>query len=181
MSRSRSGRTARETVIAARVAAASGTATLSVAQENESRQAVETVDGEALDLFDELAVYLEVTAAFAGGTSPTMDLYLQWALRPNADPTVDADWDDFYHFPQVVTGTTPKLYVGFEAWKAQAGASELLATGSHVAAIETLAADSQRPGHWGDKLRVREKMGGPVSTPCTYSLHLVGLARLQLR
>src|SRR6266542_2526052 len=133
MSRSRSGRTARETVIAARVAAASGTATVPVVQGNESRQ------------------------------------------------TVDADWDDFYHFPQVVTGTTPKTSAGFEAWKAQAGASELLATGSHAVAIETLAADSQRPGHWGDKLRVREKMGGTVSTACTYSLHFVGLGLLQRR
>src|SRR5689334_21478016 len=118
MPRSRSGRTARETVISGRTAAASGTATLTEVQGNETRQAVETVDGEPLDLFDELVVYLEVTAAFAGGTAPTMDLYIQRALRPNADPTVDADWDDFYHFPQVTTGTTPKTAAGFKSWKA---------------------------------------------------------------
>jgi len=165
MSRSSSGRTAREAVISARTCANSGTATVVTPA---------TVDGVGLDLFDELVAFLDVTTAFVGGTSPTMDIYLQRAVRPNADPTVDADWEDLYHFTQVVSATLQRL-VGLPAVKTVT--AEPGATQGHARTLDTLAAESGLPGHWGDKLRVREKIGGTVGTACVYSLYFTGLRK----
>jgi hypothetical protein len=163
MSRSVSTRTARSTAVAGRTSATSGTATVVTA---------DNVDGIALDLFDELVAYLDATAL--AGTAPTMDVYLQRAIRTNADPTVDSDWEDFYHFPQVTTSAV-LLVVNIPAVKTVG--SDALTTAGHARVLEALAADSLRPGHWGDKLRVREKMGGTVTTPSTWSLYLTGLRK----
>jgi hypothetical protein len=168
MSRSRSGRTAREAVIAGRTSATSGTATVPAGA------SIQTIDGIQLDFFEDLVAYLDATGL--AGTAPTMDVYLQRALRPNADPAVDADWEDFYHFPQVTTSAV-LLAVTFPLVKTVA--NDAPTAQGHTRVLEAIAADAGRPSHWGDALRVREKMGGTVTTPSTWSLYLMGMRKVQ--
>ncbi len=45
--------------------------------------------------------------------------------------------------------------------------------------MATLTADTLKPGHWGDRIRVVEKMGGTVTTSAVYDLTLIGTLRAE--
>ena len=149
----------------ARTSATSGTATVVT---------VYTIGTPAapLSLFDELTVYLDVTTALAG-TTPTMNLYLQRAIRPNADPATDADWEDFYASLQVTTGIVQHV-VTLPSYLASAPAVAPNAV-THTRSLDTMTADSLRQGHQGHGLRIREKIGGTVTQAAVYSIYARGV------
>lgn len=150
---------ASETVVSARTSATSGTTTVVT---------VTRVDDMPLRRLSRLLVRMNVTQAMAG-TTPTMDIYLQRALAPSPGAS---DWEDFYHFPQVTTSLTDRVLTLPLPEAQDADAS--LATYSRARAIETLAADTCLGGYWGDQIRIREVIGGTVSTAAIYSIYMVG-------
>ena len=157
-------RTKREKVISAKTSATSGTSTPRI---------VESVNNVPLDEFEELLIYLNVTTALIG-TAPTMDIYLQRAIAPNPAVATDADWEDIYAFPQVVAALVEHI----THLPVQRGEAPETATGhSHVRTLDTLIADSVRVGHWGDQIRIREKIGGVVTTEAVYDLSITGIRK----
>ncbi|KKL08409.1 hypothetical protein LCGC14_2576160 [marine sediment metagenome] len=157
-------RTKREKVISARTSATSGTST---------PKTVTEVDSVPLDEFEELLIDLNITTALVG-TTPTMDIYLQRGLVPNPDPATDADWEDIYAFLQIATSLVRHV----THLPLQRGEAVETATGhSHMRTLEALTADSVRIGYWGDQLRIREKMGGTVTTEAVYDLSVTGKLR----
>ena len=152
----------RETVISGRTSAASGT--LAVAT-------LLTLGGRALNEFKELLIYLNVTTALAG-TTPTMDLYLQRAVVPNPVAATDAHWDDLYAFPQVITALIERIV------HLPVSAAVVVSAATAHALTRQMAgmvADSAKLGHWGDRIRIVEKMGGTVTTAAVYSIHITGI------
>jgi hypothetical protein len=152
-----------ETVIAARnTGTTPGSATPATVHE---------VDGRPLGLIDELRCRLNVTQALTG-TVPTLNVYLQRAVAGDPDPTVAADWEDFYAFPQVTTSTVD-LVVSLPLPAAQ-DVDGTLTTASRARAVETLTADTLLAGHWAGPIRVREVLGGTPTQAAIYDLELVG-------
>jgi len=134
---------------------------------------VTEIESVPIQLFRGLIARLEITRAAIGDT-PTLDLYLQRAIRPSPDPTDDNDWEDFYAFPQHTTALQD-LVVTLPLPAAQ-DVDGSLGSMSRTQAVETLAADTLLSGHWGDQIRIREKIttGGTISTAAQYHLHLTG-------
>ncbi len=156
-------RTIREKVISARTSATTGTSKV--------LQAL-LVGGHALDEFEELIAYLDVNTALVG-TTPTMDIYLQRAVTDTPDEDTDADWEDFYAFPQAVAATMEKtVHLPLQ----RTGSDDVAGAGGDRE-MATLTADTLKPGHWGDRIRVVEKMGGTVTTSAVYDLTLTGTLR----
>lgn len=111
-----------------------------------------------------LAARLEVTQAL-DGTNPTLDVYLEREVG-------GGDWEDIYHFPQVTTSTVDKIV---DLPLARSDADGSLATASRDVAVESLAADTLVGGHWGDRIRIREVIGGTVTQAAIYSVHMIGV------
>jgi len=134
---------------------------------------VRTLAGRPLARVQELRVRLNVTTPLAGDT-PTLDVYLQRAVAEDPDPAVAADWEDFYHFPQVTTSTVDKV-VTLPLPAAQ-DVDASLASMSRTRAVETLAADTALGGHWSGPIRVREVIatGGAISQAAVYDVEMVG-------
>lgn len=156
------GAVRRETVVAARTSALSGTATVAT---------VTTIQGEGLESFDELLVYI-VSSQSLVGTAPTMDLYLQRAVVPDPNPATDAHWADFFAFLQFTTSAGLHVTLPVSPTGASGGNT---ATAQDVARTESsMAARGVFYGHWGDRIRIREKMGGTVTQAMIYSIHMTG-------
>ena len=153
----------REKVVSARTAGATGSS-YTVAT-------VQTIAGVNIGSFDEIGVYVAVTTNLAG-TSPTMDLYLQKPIvaAPNLTTDTDADWADFLAFTQIVDAAA-------DLWVPIPG--EIVAAASKVNARTeaALTAGTLLAGHWLGPIRIREKMGGTITTPAVYNVHMVGLRR----
>src|SRR5207249_1712531 len=122
---------------------------------------------------DELLVYLQVTQAMTG-TSPTMDIYLERPVVPNADPANSAHWDDLYHFTQVGTSANEEVTVLPIPRQSSATVSTTGDIGA-TRGVQALAADTAKNGHWGDRLRIAEVMGGTITQQAIYSLHARGV------
>lgn len=133
------------------------------------------IEGKALMLFRELIVRMEVTRAMTG-SSPTMDVYLQRAIRPDPDATDDNDWEDWLHFPQVTTAAMDKVAYAPAALPAATTAHNMeLRNGIRDQAVESMGDNRLVAGHWGDRLRVREKITGTVTQAAQWHLHLIGM------
>lgn len=154
----------REKWVSARTSATSGTAVVSVK---------EKVDDLLLKDFDELQLYLDVNTALVG-IAPTMDLYLQRAVVPNPVQATDGHWDDLYAFPQVTTTLIEKTAVLPVLPSISTPTGGTRSTDRQNA---TLAADTAKVAHWGDRIRIVEKMGGTVTTAAIYDLSVVGVRR----
>ena len=153
----------REKVISARTSATTGTAKVAH---------LLFLGGRHIEEFEEIIAYLDVNTALAG-TSPTMDIYLQRAVTDTPDEDTDADWEDFYAFPQAVAGLIEKtVHIPL----GRQGSDDVAAAGGDRE-MATLTADTLKPGHWGDRIRVVEKMGGTVTTAAVYDLTLTGILR----
>ncbi|KKM91625.1 hypothetical protein LCGC14_1226730 [marine sediment metagenome] len=158
-------RTIREKIISARTSATSGTAQVAH---------ILLIGGHAPDEFEELRAYLDVNTALVG-TTPTMDIYLQRAVTDTPDEDTDADWEDFYAFPQAVAALMEKtVHIPL----GRQGSDDVAGAGGDRD-MATLTADTLKPGHWGDRIRVVEKMGGTVTTSAVYDLTLVGTLRAE--
>ena len=157
------GRVVREKVISARTSATTGAAkVLNVLH----------VGGRLVEEFKELIAYLDVNTALAG-TSPTMDIYLQRAVTDTPDEDTDADWEDFYAFPQAVAGLIEKtVHIPL----GRQGSDDVAGAGGDRE-MATLTADALKPGHWGDQIRIVEKMGGTVTTAAVYDITITGILR----
>lgn len=152
----------REKVLSAQTSAATGT---------NRRATVEEVDGFPIGAFEELIVYLDVNTALAG-TAPTMDIYLQRAVVANPDEAVDGDWEDLLHFPQLVAATAEHVaYLPV----ALSLSDPDLASATRTRQAQAIAADSAKSGHWGDRIRIMEVMGGTVTTPAVYDVTINGV------
>ncbi len=154
-----------ETWISARTSAASGQTTTVVT--------VAKINTMSLWDVDELLVYLQVTTALTG-TTPTMDIYLQRPVVPNADPATAANWDDLYHFTQVQTSLNEEVTVLPIPRQSSATVSTTGDIGA-TRSLQTLAGDTAKNGHWGDRLRIVEVMGGTITQNAIYNLHARGV------
>lgn len=157
-------RTKRGTWVDARTSELSGTTVLGI---------VDEIDEYALEGFEELLLHLSVTTALQG-SSPTMDLYLQRAIRPNPDVDTDAHWADYYRVDQVGNNT---LYERQQTWPVKGIAINLKAANVDSPVEQagaTLAMEELYVGHWHDRLRIVEKMGGTVTTAAVYSIYVTG-------
>lgn len=157
------GRTKREKVISARTSATTGTAKV---------VSVLELQDTFLDEFEELSVYLDINTALVG-TTPTMDIYLQRAVTDTPDEDTDADWEDFYAFPQATTSLIEKTIL---LPLSRAGSDDA-ATAGGDREMATLTADTLKPGHWGDQIRIVEKMGGTVTTAAVYDVTITGVRK----
>lgn len=162
MPRSASGRMVRDTWIQNRKMAVSGTTTV--------LDAFSAIDGVPLDLFESLTLYWEVIFA-ATGVSPTLDLYVQRAIKPNASPGTAGDWEDYYHFPQVTTALTLSV-VQMPAIKTGSG-TQSGSTG-YFRVVQALAVSTLNYGHWFDALRLVEVSAGTQTLQAMYNVHVVG-------
>lgn len=156
-------RTIREKVVSAETSATSGTRTV---------KTVTHLGGRALDEFDELEIYIEATQNLAG-SSPTLDMFYQKAIRPSPDPADADDWTDYATHTQFGGGANNIIRLPHS-----------MSSGvPHVASMtrnkenEVQVAGSIVTGHWGDRLRIREKMGGTVTTPMIYNIYMTGILR----
>jgi len=132
-----------------------------------------TIQGIGLEEFDELFVHWLSTVSIVG-TAPTIRLILQRAVRPNPDPTVDVHWDDYAAFFSSTGPADRILYLPMES----TGVSTGLAGTKEQARVSGSALASQvLAGHWGDRLRVLEIVGGTITTPMTYSVYMTGINR----
>lgn len=114
------------------------------------------------------SIRMEVTTALAA-TTPTLDVYIQRATQ--SDPGAD-DWDDFYHFPQLTTGTHDVVVHG--PLPVPQDADGTLASASHAVIQEALAADTLLGGIIGDEIRVREVVGGTsITQQAIYNIHII--------
>ncbi len=158
-------RTKQEKVVDARTSATSGTAVVAT---------VLLLDGRALDEFEQLHVYVQVTTALIG-TTPTMDIYLQRAVVPNPDPANDAHWDDYFALDQITTNLLEEV-ITLPVQQIAAGAESVSIQG-HVRITAALGERVLRVGHWGDRLRIVEKIGGTVTTQAIYNIIFTGILR----
>lgn len=134
---------------------------------------IRTVAGKPIQRIEQMRVRLKVTTAPIGDT-PTLDVYLQRPVGANADPTVAADWEDFYHFPQVTTATVDKVVTLPLPLAQDVDAS--LGSMSRARAVEALAADTVLGGHWNGPIRIREVVatGGVITTAGVYDIEMTG-------
>ncbi len=134
---------------------------------------VRHLGGIPLERLSEIRVRLNVTQGFIGDT-PTGDIYLQRAVAAEPDPDVDADWEDFYHFPQFTTTPIDKV-VTLPLPQAQ-DVDASLASYGRTRAVESLAADTVIGGHWMGPIRIREKRatGGAISQAAIYDVEMMG-------
>jgi len=134
---------------------------------------VREVDGKPIALFRELRVRLNLTAEM-GGDTPTCDVYLQRAVAEDPDSAVDADWEDFFHFPQMTTSKVDRIINLPLPLPQDVDAS--LGSYSRARAIEALAADTVLGGHWMGPIRVREVVtkGAGAITAGIYDIEMVG-------
>src|SRR3989337_4311615 len=163
---------AREKVISAQTSAASGTNVRATI----SRIADPNGEVVSLVLADELLVYLDVNTALVG-TAPTMDIYLQMAVVPNPNPATDAHWTDIAAFAQVTTALVEKLLaLPYTQVGAATGAGRAAAN-ARDRTHATITADTMYPTHWGDQIRMVEKMGGTVTTQAIYDVTITAIVR----
>lgn len=129
--------------------------------------------GRPLASVEQMRVRLNVTTPLIGDT-PTLDVYLQRPVAEDPDPTVAADWEDFYHFPQVTTAAVDKV-VSLPLPAAQ-DVDASLGSMSRTRAVETLAADTALGGHWDGPIRIRQVLatGGVISQAAVYDVEMVG-------
>lgn len=155
----------RETVVAARTSATSGTATVDTIFE---------IGAMALLEFDELLINI-VSSQSLAGTTPTMDIYLQRAIHPTADPAISTHWQDIVAFPQITAGVDELAHL--PVYAVPSAATSQMVDVSRAREEGSISGDRANFGHWGDRIRIREKMGGTVTTSCIYSIHMTGLKR----
>lgn len=157
--------TVRATVVnAQRSAIANGTVTVIAT--------VSSIDGIPVDLLDEIQVYF---GSINGVGTGTINLFLQRAIRPGADPAVDADWEDFYTTPNITVGAPINRVVVLPANR-DSGVD--VASASHVRSHAGGAADVLLVGHWGDKIRIVEKVTvAGLTTGIDYSVYMSGVRR----
>lgn len=180
MSRSASGRTVRETWIEGRTCPAVVALTsvlrrggsLGHAVASADAYAFRDIDGIPLDLFSELMFYLEETTDLAG-TAPTVNVYVQRAIRPNAAPSVAGDWEDYYAFPVINTSPALKMMVQMPAIKT--GSATQSGSTGYARTVQGLSVSTVEFGHWGEALRIVEVTGGTaITTGCVYNIHVTG-------
>jgi hypothetical protein len=113
---------------------------------------------------DELLISFDVETAFAGGTSPTLDVYIQ-------QQTADGTWVDLVAFDQhtdTANGKTVVLPLRHSPPSPADAATNSL--------VETaLTAAQARVGHWGSTIRIQEEVGGTVGTAAIYSVFIRAL------
>jgi hypothetical protein len=134
------------------------------------RGVITSIGAGSLENIDELFVYLDVTTAVTGGA---LDIYLQRAVVPNPVAATDAHWTDFLHFAQVAAGaTSQQIAPGLPMTNAPAVSVSTDATRAREHAA--IVADASIAGHWGDQLRIVEKIGAGVTVAGVYSIHMTG-------
>ncbi len=157
--------TVRKKVVDARTSASSGTAVVTTITE---------LLGHDLDEFSELLIYLDVNTALVGST-PKMDIYLQRALVEDPDPTDDTHWTDLFAFSQVAASTVERLAhlpVDSISTQLQSGSRDIARTHAALSAGQAVA------GHWGDRIRIVEKMTNTITTKAVYDITFTGLLRV---
>lgn len=157
------GYISRETVVLDRTSATSGASIVAT---------ITTIEGEGLENFDELQIYIKASQILVG-TAPVMDTYLYRAVVPNPDPDVDAHWTAWGHLTQMTPTlgiddimVAPIISGGLTNLNAAVAASRLRTSVPGPGSIY--------PGHWGKQIRIQEAMGGTVTTPAIYSIHFRG-------
>ena len=134
---------------------------------------VKNIDGHPLLYFDELLVYLDLNTALVG-TSPTFDIYLQRAVVADPVDATDAHWTDLAAFPQATTGTMEKvMLLPYTQVGGTSGAGRV--TNARDRTHATMSADAIYPNHWGDQIRIVEKMGGTITTQAIYDVTITGI------
>ncbi|CAB4166854.1 hypothetical protein UFOVP1383_29 [uncultured Caudovirales phage] len=131
------------------------------------------IAGVPLARVKELRARLNVTVAM-GGDTPTLNVYLQRPVAEDPDPAIDADWEDFYAFPQATNATLDKVVTLPLPHAQDVDAS--LATASRTRAIQALTADTVIGGHWSGPIRIRHVVtkGAGAITAGTYDVEFVG-------
>ena len=139
---------------------------------NTVAKTVKNIDGHPLLYFDELLVYLDLNTPLVG-TSPTFDIYLQRAAVADPVDATDAHWSDIGAFPTSTTGLQETVMpLGY----AQVAADTELTTGTRGRDGLGITPGRTRPGHWGDRIRVVEKIGGTaISQAAIYDVTFVGI------
>lgn len=138
------------------------------------RKTMQSIDSLPLAEFDEITFEAQITTALIGSV-PTIDLYLQRALRPNPDPTIDAHWEDIANLATATTGLLDDITtLPVVATLIAAGATM---AGGHARSDRALAARTQVTGPIGDVLRIVEKISstGAITTAAVYSVHATGI------
>lgn len=155
----------RETVVDDRTSGTTGTATVATVTE---------IGGLELQHFDEIMAHIKTSVSLAG-TTPTMDIYFQIAVVPSPDATVDAHWDDYARFTQVTASADEILVLGSGP---PTGAANPGSTGdvSHTRGVSQggFTQGVAFAFHFGDRIRIREVMGGTVTTAAVYDIHFTG-------
>ena len=160
------GRTKQETLVSTRTSETTGTAVVATPT---------LLEGVPLDEFGELLIYLQVTTALVG-TSPTMRIYLQRAVVPNPDESIDAHWTDIYCFLEITPASSQEEVVLFPIRPWGPTVQEIASWG-FPREVATQVPREAYVGHWGSRIRIVEKMGGTVTTAAVYSIHATGVLR----
>ncbi|MEM3169967.1 MAG: hypothetical protein QW838_04265 [Candidatus Nitrosotenuis sp.] len=140
---------------------------------NNVRAVVRDIDTTPLEFFDELLVYITATP-MSGGTTGVTDVYLQRAIVPNPSPTDDTHWNDLSLLGSIATG--PVQFVTPLPHRDVYSASTTTTVG--VPRDNTgfsSASGMARMGHWGDIIRIFERVAGDRTGPATYSVHATGV------
>jgi len=125
-----------------------------------------------LDLFDEILVYIDVTTALLA-TGPDLILFLQKAVVPNPVFTTDAHWDDFYALGGLNAVQQKVIQLPLYRSDAAGASASGLAGGRNMT---SLSSDFTVWGHWGDHIRILEKVVGTTITQNgIYSVHITGI------
>lgn len=111
----------------------------------------------------------------SGADDATLDLYLQRALTDTPEIDTDADWEDLYAFPQLTTALFERVIDLPLPQPADVDGS--LGSAGRARTGAALTPGLIRSGHWGDRIRVVEKVGGNAASPGTYDLTLIGRRR----
>lgn len=159
-------RTKRGALVSARTSATTGTSVVATPT---------LLAGVPLDEFEELLVYLNVTTPLVG-TTPTMRIYLQRAVVPNPNPATDAHWDDFFCFLEITPASSQAVIAVFPVRPWGAVVREL-ATWDLGRDMAAQAPSEAKLGHWGDRIRIVEKMGGTITQAAIYNIFATGVLR----
>lgn len=153
--------------------------TSAIAAGNTGVVIVKAIDSIPIEQFDEILVYIEVPAQFLDGTAPTLDIYLQRGaeLTPSETLSNTTDWQDFAASKQFTAIGDDILVIPTPLAQPPSTTDE--ATGqSQARNVYSLAAAATRQGHWGDMIRIGEKVGGSGATVgAIYSVVFRGLLR----
>lgn len=135
---------------------------------------IEAIGSVPLELFDELIANLVISTALVG-SGPQIDVYLQRALRAAADPTNDAHWEDYANLGHATNATLDQTtQMPVDGNIVAAGATVVV---GHVRLDKTLTAGAVVIGHFGERLRIVEKVvsTGAITTPAVYAIYLTGI------